>query len=55
MTQKVRPDDRRISWQGAISFNDTNSWRMPWRIPFDQISTVPTRCTARAGRYARRR
>ena len=41
MTQKVRPDDRRLSWQGAISFNDTNNWRMPWRIPFDHISLYP--------------
>lgn len=41
MTKKVRPDDERLSWQGAISFNDTNDWRMPWRIPFDQISLYP--------------
>ena len=41
MTRKVRPDDQRLNWQGAISFNDTNSWRMPWRIPFDQISLYP--------------
>ncbi len=41
MTQKVRPDDERLSWQGAISFNDSADWRMPWRIPFDQISLFP--------------
>ncbi len=41
MTQSVRPDDGRLSWQGAISFNDTTDWRMPWRIPFDQISLFP--------------
>ena len=41
MTQKLRPDDQRLSWQGAISFNDTADWRMPWRIPFDQISLYP--------------
>ena len=41
MNQKVRPDDQRLSWQGAISFNDTTDWRMPWRIPFGQISLFP--------------
>ena len=41
MTQKVRPDDQRLTWQGAISFNDTKNWRMAWRIPFDRISLYP--------------
>ncbi len=41
MTQRVRPDDSRLSWQGAISFVDTEEWRMPWRIPHDKIALFP--------------
>ena len=41
MAQKVRPDDPRLTWQGAISFNDTDNWRMPWRIPYKQIDLYP--------------
>ena len=41
MTQQVRPDNPRLSWQGAISFDDTDDWRMPWRIPFEQIALYP--------------
>ena len=41
MTQHVRPDDPRLSWQGAISFDDTADWRMPWRIPYGKISLFP--------------
>ena len=41
MAQSVRSDDPRLSWQGAVSFLDTEEWRMPWRIPHDQISLFP--------------
>ena len=41
MAQQVRPDDPRLSWQGAISFNDTNGWRMPWRIPYQELALFP--------------
>jgi hypothetical protein len=41
MAQQVRPDDARLNWQGAISFDDTDQWRMPWRIPFDDRSLFP--------------
>ena len=41
MTQHLRPDDPRLSWQGAISFNDTEDWRMPWRLPYGKISLFP--------------
>ena len=41
MVQLVRPDDPRLSWQGAVSVVDTDQWRMPWRIPHDQISLFP--------------
>ena len=41
MAQQVRPDDPRLSWQGAISFNDTNDWRMPWRIPYQELALFP--------------
>lgn len=41
MTQQVRPNDPRLSWQGAISFDDRANWRMPWRIPYDKIALFP--------------
>ena len=41
MAQQVRPDDPRLSWQGAISFNDTDDWRMPWRIPYEDLALFP--------------
>ena len=41
MAQQVKPEDPRLSWQGAISFNDTDQWRMPWRIPFDERLLFP--------------
>lgn len=41
MTQHLRPDDPRLSWQGTISFHDTKEWRMPWRLPYDEISLFP--------------
>ena len=41
MTQRVRPDDPRLSWHGAISFNDTRDWRMPWRLPHKEINLFP--------------
>ena len=41
MAQQVKPDDGRLSWQGAISFNDTAHWRMPWRIPYEQLTLFP--------------
>ena len=41
MAQKVRPDDPRLTWQGTISFNDTKNWRMPWRIPYEQLALFP--------------
>ena len=33
MPETIRPDDPRLTWQGAISFHDTAEWRIPWRIP----------------------
>ena len=41
MTQHLRPDDPRLSWQGTISFDDTKEWRMPWRLPYGEISLFP--------------
>ena len=41
MTQQVPANDQRLSWQGAISFNDTADWRMPWRVPYEQLALFP--------------
>ena len=41
MPETIRPDDPRLTWQGAISFHDTDKWRMPWRIPYEDRSLFP--------------
>ncbi len=41
MAQNIRPDDPRLTWQGAISFHDTEQWRMPWRIPYEDRALFP--------------
>ena len=41
MARQVKPDDHRLSWQGAISFDDADDWRMPWRIPHDRLALYP--------------
>ena len=41
MSQRIRPDDPRLTWQGAISFHDTDQWRMPWRIPYEDRALFP--------------
>ena len=41
MPQTIRPDDPRLTWQGAISFHDTEQWRMPWRIPYEDRALFP--------------
>ena len=41
MPLQIRPDDPRITWQGAISFEQTDLWTMPWRIPFDDRALYP--------------
>ena len=37
----VRPDDERLSWQGAVSLQKEDGWVMPWRIPFEQRGLFP--------------
>ena len=41
MPLQIRPDDPRISWQGAISFEQTDRWTMPWRIPYEDRALYP--------------
>ena len=41
MPLQIRPDDPRITWQGAISFQQTDQWTMPWRIPYDDRALYP--------------
>ena len=41
MPLQIRPTDPRITWQGAISFQETDRWTMPWRIPFDDRAFYP--------------
>lgn len=37
----IRPDDPRITWQGAISCHRTEEWTQPWRLPFDDLALFP--------------
>ena len=41
MPLRIRPDDTRISWQGAISIQHTDQWSMPWRIPYADLGLYP--------------
>ena len=41
MTHNIRPNDPRLSWQGAVSLVDADEWRMPWRIPHDEMALFP--------------
>lgn len=51
---RIDPDDPRISWYGAVSFERGDGWVKPWRIPFDQRVlfgklSEPDRLLSRAG------
>ena len=37
----IRPDDSRITWQGAISCHRTEAWTQPWRLPLDDLPLFP--------------
>lgn len=41
MSNLIRPDDPRITWQGAISFHTTDDWIMPWRLPYESRGLYP--------------
>ena len=32
----IRPDDTRLTWAGAVSFDYSDGAVMPWRIPFEE-------------------
>jgi hypothetical protein len=37
----VRPDDARLSWQGAISVEHAPEGSRPWRLPHDKLALFP--------------
>jgi len=41
MPARIRPDDPNLTWQGAISFQRTEDWTMPWRIPYEKLALFP--------------
>ena len=41
MSLLLRPDDPRLTWQGAVSLERTDQWVMPWRIPFEDRGLYP--------------
>ena len=36
MSLSIRPDDTRLTWAGAVSFDYSDGAVMPWRIPFEE-------------------
>ena len=55
MAEVLRPDDPRLTWQGAVSLECTDGWVMPWRIPqadralFPPDDGLPLRASMPAG------
>ena len=41
MPTQIRPDNPNLTWQGAISFQRTDDWTMPWRIPYENLALFP--------------
>lgn len=41
MPAQIRPDNPNLTWQGAISFQRTDDWTMPWRIPYENLALFP--------------
>lgn len=41
MALELRPDDPRLTWQGAISLERSEEWVMPWRIPYEEKELFP--------------
>jgi hypothetical protein len=41
MPNLIRPDDLRLTWQGAISLEVTDSGVVPWRLPFEELGLYP--------------
>jgi lysophospholipase L1-like esterase len=41
MTQRIRPDDPRLTWQGAISLQSGDDWVAPWRLPYQERALFP--------------
>ena len=38
---RIRPDDERLSWPGAISVQHSAYWVMPWRLPHTRRELFP--------------
>ncbi len=41
MSDHIKADDSRITWQGAISLERVDDWVMPWRIPHELRGLFP--------------
>ena len=41
VTQIIKANDPRITWQGAISLRQLDDRVMPWRIPHDKLDLYP--------------
>jgi hypothetical protein len=42
----LRPDDDRLTWQGAISLERSDEWVMPWRLPYEHLALFPPEALA---------
>ena len=38
---EIRPDDARLTWDGAISVEHTAAWSRAWRVPFAEQALYP--------------
>ncbi len=36
MSQRLRPDDPRLTWEGVLSLQREKGWVLPWRLPYEE-------------------
>lgn len=49
---KIQPNDSRLDWPGAVSFEYTESYLRPWRIPFSERGLFPPEMMRAASKQA---
>jgi lysophospholipase L1-like esterase len=49
MSQRIAPDDPRLSWPGAVSLETNDDGVRPWRMPYDKIGLIAPGLADRAG------
>lgn len=41
ISQRVRADDERLTWQGTITLQWAEDWVMTWRVPYAERALFP--------------